>query len=396
MTIWQNMRTEANFSLPARPKGEVLWLHATTAERYLALCDAGHRLKSQRPSLTVLASWEPGMPELPEVCGCDIAAGPLPGDSQAGIRAFLDHWQPDLCIWAGGGLRLGLMRQLKERGIDALLVDIEPDELPGRKSRWLPDQRRRLFDLFTAILTPSQAVQERLRRAGVAPGKAHLSGRLHMSASPPGCDTDELLATQHTLGSRPVWLAAHARLEELPALLFAHRDALRLLHRLLLVVSLEGANGRETARAAVQSSGLRMADWDAGEEPDEYTQVLLSGGGDLGLWYRLAPVTFMAGSLEAGFGGHNPLDAVALGSAVLYGPGTGCHAGLYRRLAQAGAAAEVNGAGDLGTKVVQLSAPDTAAEMALAGWQVVTEGAGMTDLLIEKCQELLDLREARG
>jgi 3-deoxy-D-manno-octulosonic-acid transferase len=41
--------------------------------------------------------------------------------------------------------------------------------------------------------------------------------------------------------------------------------------------------------------------------------------GELGLWYRLAPVALVGGSW-AEVGGHNPHEPLALGCAVLHGP----------------------------------------------------------------------------
>jgi 3-deoxy-D-manno-octulosonic-acid transferase len=79
----------------------------------------------------------------------------------------------------------------------------------------------------------------------------------------------------------------------------------------------------------------------------------------------------------------------------LHGPGLGTHHAAYKRLHDAGAALEVDGVEGLAQGVLSLSAPDRAAEMALAGWDIVTEGAGMTDHLLELIQDLLDRREDR-
>lgn len=378
-----------------RPKGEVLWIHATTTERYLALCDLGARLKTARPDLMVLATWEPDMVVPQDTEGCDIAAGLLPIDQSAEVRAFLDHWKPDFCIWSGGRLRRVLMRRLRELRVDALLVDITEDELPGRTSRWLPDQSKRMLDGFSAILTPDPAVRAQLLRKGLSPKKVQMAGRLRISTTPPGCNDDDLEHLQSILGSRPVWLTAHVRPDELPMVLEAHRIALRLLHRLILVLSPDGPANLDTARAALKDSGLQYVDWENGEEPDDFTQVLLTDGGDLGLWYRLAPVCLMGGSLLRGREGHSPLDAAALGSAILHGPGTVRHQAIYAQLAQAGAAECVYTTRELAEMVLHLSAPDMAAEMALAGWQAVTEGAETTDQLIERVQDMLDTREDR-
>ncbi|MDE4132321.1 glycosyltransferase N-terminal domain-containing protein [Phaeobacter sp. QD34_3] len=380
---------------PSRPDGELLWVHATTPERYLALCDLGTRLKLARPDLVVLATWEADMIVPPNTEGCDIAAGLLPIDQTADVRAFLDHWQPDFCIWSGGRLRRTLLRRMREQEIDALLVDITEEELPSRTSRWLPDQRKRMLEGFSAILTPDPAVRVQLLRTGLPSQKVQLAGRLRISTTPPGCNDDDLEDLHSAFGSRPVWLAAHVRPDELPMVLEAHRIALRLLHRLILVLSPEGAATLGQFRTALRDSGLQFADWETGEETDDFTQVLLTDGEDLGLWYRLAPVCLMGGSLLRGREGHSPLDAAALGSAILHGPGTVRHQAIYAQLAEVGAAECVYTTQELAEMVLHLSAPDMAAEMALAGWQAVTEGAEMTDQLIEHVQDLLDAQEDR-
>lgn len=378
--------------LQPRPKGELLWVHATTPERYLALCDIGRRLKNLRPDLSVLASWEPDL-RLTGTVGCDVPVGPLAEDTPAEARDFLSHWQPDACIWTGLPARRVMLRHLRERGTGVLLADLLEDEVPNRASRWLPDQRRRLLEGLSCILTPSKAVQTRLVRTGFPAERVELAGKLRVSAIPPGCNDDELAAMQQTLGSRPVWLAAHVKLSELAGILDAHRGALRLLHRLLLVIALDDYADLDAARSLLQDSGLSFADWETGGEPDDFTQVLLTGGEDLGLWYRLSPVALIASSLDPAAQGQSPLDAAALGSALLHGPGIHAHRDLYERLAKAGAAWPVRTQKEMTDAVVAMSAPDKAAEMALAGWQSVTESAATTDKLLEKVQDLLDQRE---
>ncbi|NRB20062.1 MAG: 3-deoxy-D-manno-octulosonic acid transferase [Rhodobacteraceae bacterium] len=380
---------------PPRPKGELIWAHATTTERFFALGDLGQRLKMMRPDLSLILTCEPSLAGLPIPDGYDRAIGELPADQPADVRSFLNHWRPDICLWTGGNLRPVLMRACGERGINALLIDIEADELPARGRRWLPDKSRKLLDKFSVILTPSPAAFAQLRRSSLAADKIALTSRLRLSSILPTYHEDELSRMRDNLGSRQIWLSAHTRLGEIDTIIDAHRNALRLLHRLLLVLSIEQYSDLDAARDALKDTGLRWADWEAGENLDDNTQVLLTCDEDLGLWYRVAPLSLLAGTLEVGASGHNPMDAAALGSAILHGPHLGLHAPLYERLAKAGAAQQVQDKDQLAVQIIQLSAPDKAAEMAVAGWQVVTESAELTDLLLDQIQDMLDLREAR-
>jgi 3-deoxy-D-manno-octulosonic-acid transferase len=293
---WRKSRPDLPDRKPPRPAGELLWVHAGTTERGLALCDLGQRMKMLRPDLAVMLTSANGLVLPASAGGCDLQAGPLPEDQAMEVRQFLDHWRPDLCLWSGGGLRRELLRHCSERGIPKLLVDIEAEEIPARKSRLLPDQSRRTLDEFDRILTPSDQAAEQLRRMGISSAKVTRASRLRISATPPNCHDDELTRMQADLGSRPVWLAAHCLPDEVPMLLKAHRKASRRLHRLLLILAVADYDALEDVRGQLQASGLRTADWEVGGEPADNTPVVLSCDDDLGLWYRLAPLSVLAGT----------------------------------------------------------------------------------------------------
>jgi len=86
----------------------------------------------------------------------------------------------------------------------------------------------------------------------------------------------------------------------------------------------------------------------------------------------------------------DPLEAAALGSAILYGPRVGRHVQSFTRLATAGAARIINDSTALGMAVTRLVAPDQAAMMAHAGWDVVSEGAALMDRITDLVQDALD------
>ncbi len=387
---------QTNAPQPGRPNGELIWIHATNTERLFALCDVTRRLKTMRPDLRVLCTWEAAME--PTICptDCDIPFGPFTAETKIEIRQFLDHWTPDVCLWSGGNLRRALIRKLRDRGVMTLWVDMAEEDLPDRRARWLPDQRHHMLGGFSAILAPNQTVADRLIKVGVSAPHISVSGPLRLSATPPDCADSDLDALHESLGSRPIWLAARIELGEIETIITAHRQALRLLHRLLLIVVMDTPQDVIQAKERIQSLGLSIADWELGEEPEEHNQILLCGPEDLGLWYRLSPLTFIGGSLENGAAGHDPLDAAALGSAILHGRGIQHFHGMYARLQNAGAAQAITSAHDLGEAVINLSAPDQAADMALAGWEIVTEGAQVADELIDRLQTLLDDRDTRN
>ncbi len=377
---------------PPRPVGQLMWAHATNAERLRALADLGDRLIAARPDLNLLLT-----------CGTDVTPvdtgfGPtlaLTSDHPAAARAFLQHWQPDLCLWTGAQWMPNLITATSDSGIAMILADLGAGDLQPRR-RLIPDMTRACLDRFDRIYLRDGAVADPLRRLGLPAAKLSVHVPLRAEANPPPCSDDLLAALTTQLAGRPLWLAAQVVAEEIPDIVAAHHDALALLHRLLMVIVPADPQITPHLAAQLERLGLRYAPWEPGTPVDEAKQVLITDPAHLDLWYRLAPLSFLGGSLVPDPdrpGGRDPLPACALGSAVLHGPHVSRYADTYDRLTADGGARVVRTRSGLASCVAELVSPDKAARMALAGWHVVTEGAGLTDLLIDQIQDALDEQE---
>ncbi|MEP2029617.1 MAG: glycosyltransferase N-terminal domain-containing protein [Paracoccaceae bacterium] len=380
----------------SRPEGELIWAHATSSARLSALIDLGNRLVSLLDGVNLLISYDPDLvppaarDRAMKLLGNCIAEE-LPADHPATVARFLDHWLPNACIWTGGFLRPNLNLETSSRNIPTFLIDATSEGFDGRKERWFPEVSRHLLSGFSAVMASTQQAKRRLVSLGRPAKGIQLTAPLLAGGLPPPCDQVEADEFASHLSGRPVWLAAGIRSEEVPRVLSAHRQAARRAHRLLLIVVPADLNSQLPAQIAAQ--GFSVADWSLGKLPDDGTQVLVADSpDDLGLWYRLAPLAFIGSSLIPGYGGRDPFAAAALGSAILYGPNVGDHLEAYSRLAAAGAARIVKDADGLGTAVLRLIAPDLAASMAHSGWEVVSEGAALTDKVIDLVQTVLDER----
>ncbi|WP_109465730.1 3-deoxy-D-manno-octulosonic acid transferase [Albibacillus kandeliae] len=383
--------------LPPRPEGELVWCHATDSVRFSALCDIARRLAGLRPGLHALITYDGSILEA-ENCifsGDDILVIGLSSDHPNDARRFLLQWSPDVCLWAGAPILVNHVSAASERKTPMILTDLGSIDLQKGRHSWIPDLTRRSLEFFDTIQTNSEAAARVLRRMGVSAHKISVAARLRMGATPPPCSDEELASVMGDLNGRPVWLAARVRRDEIDQVLTAHRIALRLSHRLLLVIVLDDPADREGLAEQIAECQLRWLNRDGGDRIDDNIQVVLGGGeDDLGLWYRVAPLTFLAGSLVPGIGGTSPLEAAALGSALVSGPHHERFADTYARLEAAGAAVQVNDGASLGIAVAELVAPDRAATMALAGWEVATEGADLADRLVDMVQDALDQRRA--
>ena len=369
-------------SPPDRPP--LIWLHADRPETGRALGCLGCRLKLLRPDLTLL-----GTGAVPETA--ELRSLRLPQENGPDVDGFIQQYTPSACLWAGAELRPALLAATRATG--SLMVALQTDDRIWHSPvpRWLPDPSHATLALFDRIHLTGEVLKRDLRRHGIPSDRLWPGGPLIDTALPNPISADLQEEVMTSLAGRPVWLAARISAQEAGDVLRAHRRAIRLAHRLLLVVVPNRPDDHARILRTAEAEQMRICHWDDGEMPDENAQVLLTETPDeLGLWYQIAPLSFLGGSLVNGRGGIDPYEAAAQGTAILYGPNVGRHLPAYGRLVDAGAARIVRDADSLAGAVQTLVAPDLSASMALAGWDVISSGAGLVDQVIATVIERLD------
>lgn len=324
-----------------RPAGPLVWVHAASIGESLSMLPLIRCLGERYPWLSVLVTT--GTVTSAGLMAERLPRGSLhqyvPVDRRAYVRRFLDHWRPDLVLWAESEFWPNLLSEAAARAIPAALVNgrVSPRSFAGW--RRAPGLIGRLLSGFTVCLGQTEADAERLVRLG-APGALCL-GNLKVAAPPLPADADALAALEGVMAARPRWLAASTHAGE--------EDVAGRVHRLLkphhpglltVIVPRHPARGGDIARA-LAASGLRVAQRSAAQPVTQATDVLLADTlGELGLFYRLADIVFMGKSLAAR-GGQNPLEAARLECALIFGPHMDNFADIASSLAAAGAAEEV-------------------------------------------------------
>lgn len=332
-------------SLP-RPEGPLIWLHAVGLGETLALRGLIVAMSARAPraeflvSSTTRGSAEVMAANLPPRTRHQF----LPLDAPAYLRRFLDHWRPVLSVWAEQDLWPGAVAATAARGIPLALVNARMNAEAFVRRRRFRGVYADLLARFRLIAAQDETTAGHLRQLGAA--TVRVTGSLKAAAPPLSADPVALEALRQALAGRRLGLLASSHPEDEAVALAALRD---LPDRPLLIIApRDPARGGGIADAAARH-GLRATRRSAGQGPagDIWIADTL---GEMGLWYRLCPVTLIGGTFGA-TEGHNPWEPAALGSAILHGPRVANFAADFARLHQAHAALEV-GAGTLGAALM--------------------------------------------
>ena len=359
-----------------RPEGvPLVWVHGASLGETLAVMPVVERLTQQ--GLAVLVS--SGTRTSAELVARRLPPGAahqyVPLDVPRYVERFLDHWRPDLALFAESEIWPNLLLSLDRRGIPRVLLNAKLSERSF--ARWVryPAVAQSLFAGFALCLAQSEEDGGRLLRLG-AP-RVSVVGNLKFDAPAPPADPREVARLSGLVADRPLWVAASTHPGEEEIICATHRELVARHPRLLTIVVPRHPERGGDVVALGGAEGLRVAQRSKGEAPEAGTDLYVADTvGELGLFYRLSPLVYMGKSLVP-HGGQNPIEAAKLGSALLHGPHVHNFTAIFAAFDGAGGALAVPDGEGLTRALGDLLAdPALVRDMARAAAEVAAEHGG--------------------
>ncbi len=309
---------------PSRPRPDdaLLWVHAASVgEAQSALILIRKLLKLYKVHILVTTGtrssarmMEKSLPE-----GAFHQFYPL--DHMEWVENFLDHWRPDAAFWMESELWPNMILSIKARGIPAALINARLSRKSYKRWKLFKKSIGEILSAFDLIL--AQTSQDKKYFTKLGGRNVTVTDNIKYSANPLPVEMADLDSLKRIIGARPCWLYAstHAGEEKLA---YAVHDALatKIPGLFTIIVPRHPERGHEIANLYDSYERDILLRRDIKRLPDADTEVYIANTmGELGLFYRLAPLAVIGRSFsDDGGGGHNPIEAAQLGCAVLHGP----------------------------------------------------------------------------
>ncbi len=370
-----------------RPGGEVLWFHALSVGESLALVPLIECALRDRPDSHVVLTTST-VTSIAALDGAGLSDGVthvmLPIDTAQAVKRFLSHWSPSFAVFAELDFWPRLMIETHRRGIPMVLVNSRMSEKSFASRSKTRGMTRDVLRLFADLLLQDEDSVDRFVALGAPRDRVSVVGALKAAARPLVTDAEALDALRMRLGATPVWLAAATHPAEEAKVIEAHK-AVRAVHPgALLIIAPRYPDRADALEALAKAAFSEVGRRSKGDDVNPAGQVYIADTiGEMGLWYRVAPVSFVGHSMSdtdgVGGGGKNPYEAMALGSAVVHGPDVSDFAETYALLLRVGASHEVRTSQELGEAVSRLLATEARADMLDEAEGVIEERRSVLD-----------------
>lgn len=319
---WQE-RLGRGTDFPNRP----IWIHAASVGEVVLATSLVTALSQRLPAqaLLVTTMTPTGRAEAERRFGRQAAIAYVPLDTPGATRRFIARVRPSLGIIVETELWPNLITTAFRAGTRLALVNASVSERSAANYARpaLAPAVAATLACFDFIGAAERAHAERFAALGAADNAVTVTGNLKYDqpvSESRNAEAGELRRVWRA-GRRSVWVAAstHAPEEEELLTVFSR---LRTHHPTLLLIIVPRHPQRfDDVARLIEAAGWRLGQRSLADSIDETTDIVLVDTlGELPLFYALADMAFVGGSLAPGVGGHNVIEPAAIACPFVTGP----------------------------------------------------------------------------
>jgi 3-deoxy-D-manno-octulosonic-acid transferase len=304
------------------PQG-VIWFHAVSVGEAEALFPLVRRLQQQFPQakLLITTTTPTGSARVLAVLGQTVEHVYLPYDTPDAVERFMKCFKPVLAVIMETEIWPNLFTYCGNNNIPLYVINARLSEKSARGYQKIPSLMHSVLANVKCVAAQTQEDAERFIAIGAKPGQVITVGNIKFDLEIPELIIAEGKRLKITVfKDRFVWIAASTHKGEEQIFLDVYQQLKPKIPELLLViVSRHPERFAEVGTLCSQNAlavVTRTSDQSCNLDTDVY---LADTMGELKMLYAAADVAFVGGSMVS-VGGHNLLEASAIGVPVLFGP----------------------------------------------------------------------------
>jgi len=373
-----------------RPVGDVIWIHAASVGESISVLPLIEALLIRNPERNVLLTT--GSVTSAHLMEERLPSGAIhqfvPIDTKSAVHGFLDHWRPQLAIWTESEIWPNLITETARRKIPMMLINARMTAQSFSMWRKTGGLIKRLLKKFSYIHAQSQLAADRLEYLGAK--DVEVLGNLKFCSPPLPFNNELFRQILSQIERRKVWLAASTHKGEEAIIAETHLNLKKSFKNLLTIIVPRHPERADEITSKLNEAGFNVARRSIRQQITPETDIYLADTmGEMGLFYRIADVVFVGGSLVEK-GGQNPLEPARLNCAIMFGPHMSNFSEIATDLLQNQAALQVKDGSELTTATYNLlSEIQVCGTLAKRAGQVVKSGETVLGKLIVEIDEQL-------
>ena len=334
-----------------------IWIHAVSVgEVQAAVPLIEYFLQQDRPQPVVVTTMTPtGSSRVKKIFGERVHHVYAPYDLPDAVNRFLNRINPMKAVIMETEIWPNMITWCYKRNVPLILANARLSERSARGYRRVPRLGRLALKRISQIAAQSDADKQRLISIGAEKDRVTVTGSIKMDIDLPASLREQGAVLRRRIGhDRAIWVAASTHAGEEEQVLQAYTQVLQQVQDCLLVLVPRHPDRAEDVESLCRQQGyqvLRRTQESGAEAVEDI--YLVDTLGELTQFFAACDVAYIGGSLVP-IGGHNMIEASALGKAVVFGPHLFNFQEISTQLLEANAARIVHDSDSLAGAVCEL------------------------------------------
>lgn len=303
-----------------RPDGKLFWLHGASVGESISMLPLINKILETYPDAHVMVttgtvtSADVMQKRLPERAFHQF----IPIDNPIFTTRFVKYWHPDVALWFESEFWPAVLSSIKRKNIPLILINGRISNKTFKRWQQFDFICKELLNCFDLCLGQSEEDAYRLKVLGAK--ETACLGNLKYAGLPLPIDENARHDILNQIGNRKFWLASSTHNDEEIRIAKVHKRLKEKFPDLLTIIAPRHPNRGEEIAAEISKIDLTTALRSKDENITQKTDVYIANTiGEMGLWYDVANIVFIGGSLIP-HGGQNFIEPSRVRDAVIVGP----------------------------------------------------------------------------
>ena len=303
-----------------RPEGKLFWLHGASVGESISMLPLINRILETYPDSHVMVttgtvtSADVMQKRLPERAFHQF----IPIDNPIFTTRFVKHWHPDVALWFESEFWPAVLSSIKRKNIPLILINGRISNKTFKRWQQFDFICKELLACFDLCLGQSEEDAYRLKVLGAK--ETICLGNLKYAGLPLPIDEKAKKEILDQIKKRPFWLASSTHNDEELRIAKVHKRLKEQFPDLLTIIAPRHPNRGEEIASEIAKLDLTTALRSNGDKITPKTDIYIANTiGEMGLWYDIANIVFIGGSLVP-HGGQNFIEPSRVRDAVIVGP----------------------------------------------------------------------------
>ena len=318
--IGNRIKERFAFSSKKRPKGQLIWINASSIGEYLATISLIKKIKKLRPNTKILLTTNTKTSALlaEKIKDKNIIHQFTPQDNSLIIKKFLRYWKPSLVLWMESEFWPIILNETYQKKIKIILLNGRMSDTSFRNWSNFKFFFREIISNFSLILTMSNIDKNNFKKLGAK--NVDFVGNLKFCNEKKNYNKNVEEKIKKIIKNRSVWLAASTHKGEEIFATKIHNDLKKKLNLNNLLTVIVPRNIKRSLRIKKEiKSYIENAKLFKSNSITKKTEIIIDNSiGQLEIWYKNINTVFLGKSFPPK-GGQNPIEPAKNGCAIISG-----------------------------------------------------------------------------